>query len=215
MLKKPKIIVFASGGKTGGGSGFQVLVENSRLGILDAEIVAVVSNHRTGGVYQHSKNLGVPFEYFAPPFTAERYQEIVARHDAQWVSLSGWLKRVLGLDPRRTFNIHPGPLPNFGGQGMFGHHVHEAVIAAFQSGDIKHSAVSMHFVTGRFDQGPIFFCMPVVIRPDDTPDDIGSRVNKYEHAFQSWVTNLVVHEQIHWDGHDRKSLVVPDWWCFS
>src|SRR5882724_6426439 len=162
-MAREKLIVFASGTAEGGGSGFQALVENARAGILRADIVAVVSNHAQGGVKKRADTLGIPFVLFEGPWTAEAYQKIVREHGADWVCLSGWLKKTAGLDPRRTVNIHPGPLPEFGGPGLYGHHVHEAVMAAFQAGKITHSGVSMHFVTDEYDRGPVFFRYPLII----------------------------------------------------
>ncbi|MBI5766046.1 phosphoribosylglycinamide formyltransferase [Candidatus Falkowbacteria bacterium] len=214
MSKKPRIVVFASGTAEGGGSSFQELVENSRTGVLNADIVAVVSNHANGGVCKRAEKLGVPFIHFPGPWEACDYQAAVNLAGAQWCILSGWLKLVKGLDPRRTINIHPGPLPEFGGRRMYGHFVHEKVIAAYRMGQIKKSAVSMHFVTEKYDKGPIFFRYPVLIRPDDTPETLAERVNKIEHGWQSLITNLVVHGQISWDGKNRKSLKVPDGYQF-
>lgn len=215
MLKMPKIIVFASGSKEGGGSGFQELAENSRTGVLQAEIVAVVSNYAEGGVQKKAQKLGIPFEYLPNPRSAEQYRAIVKKYQAEWVALSGWLKLTKGLDPQKTINIHPGPLPKFGGDGMYGHYVHEAVIEAYKKGEIKESAVSMHFVTEKYDEGPIFFSYPVKVREDDTAESLGERVNKIEHSWQSFITNLVVHEQIKWDGKNPRSLAVPDWYRFN
>lgn len=210
MDKNPRILVFASGSKEGGGSGFRELVYNSHTRILPAEIAAVISNYENGGVRKYADDLGITFRYFPKPFTAERYQEIVAEFNPDLVALSGWLKYTAGLDPRKTINIHPGPLPDFGGKGMYGHHVHEEVIKAYKRGEVKCSAVCMHFVTDEYDRGPVFFRFPVLITDDDTPDTLGARVNKVEHCWQSYITNLVVYGKIYWDGKDPNSLVVPD-----
>jgi phosphoribosylglycinamide formyltransferase-1 len=111
---------------------------------------------------------------------------------------SGWLKFVKGLDPAKTVNIHPGPLPKFGGPGMYGHHVHEAVIAAYRRGEITQSAVTMHFVDETaYDHGPIIFQIPILIRPDDDPVTLAKRVNEKERAWQSYILNLVVHRHIY------------------
>src|SRR5262249_41418476 len=107
-----------------------------------------------------------------------------------------------------TFNIHPGPLPEFGGAGLYGHHVHEAVMKAYRERRVTQSAVSMHFVTEKFDEGPVFFSHPVEILPDDTPETLGARVNEAEHRYQPEITNLVIHGKISWDGKDPKTLVV-------
>ena len=81
---------------------------------------------------------------------------------------------------------------------MFGHHVHEAVMAAFHRGEIIQSAVTMHFVDeAAYDHGPIIFQMPVLIRPDDDAESLAKRVNEKERAWQSYILNLVVHQHIY------------------
>ncbi|HTR18405.1 MAG TPA: formyltransferase family protein [Candidatus Paceibacterota bacterium] len=205
-----KLIIFASGSKDGGGSGFENLVNATKTGELDAKIVAVVSNHEHGGVRARADKLGVSFEYFPGPFDAEHYRDIVKKYGAEWVALSGWLKLVAGLDPARTFNIHPAPLSfdngRFGGPGLYGHHVHEAVKKAFDAGEITESGLSMHFVTGEYDRGPVFFEYRVPVKKGMTADDIAKAVNVEEHRWQPKVTNMVVHGEIYWDGKDPHSL---------
>jgi len=232
-MDKAKIIVFASGTKDGGGSGFENLVaathlrpdsaeattgkqgsgEASKKPTLDADIVAVVSNHEHGGVRERAERLGVPFVYFPGSYDAERYQKIIRETGAEWNALSGWLKLVRGLDPQTTFNIHPGLLSQldhrFGGSGMFGHRVHEAVKLALDAGEITESGFTMHFVTEEMDRGPAFFEHHVPLKHGMSADDIAKAVNKAEHEWQPKVTNMVVHGEIRWDGKDPATLVVP------
>lgn len=205
--EKPKIVVFASGTKDGGGSGFENLVVKSRENPdLNYEIIAVVSNHQNGGVRERADRLEIPFVYFEKPFSTERYEEIVKNLDAPWVALSGWLKLTKGLDPKYTFNIHPGKLPEFGGDGMYGIHVHEAVI---KSGALA-TAVTMHFVTDIYDDGPVFFQLPVVVEKDDTAESLRERVNSREHKYQPLITSMVVNGEISLDGIKKESLKVPE-----
>ncbi|MDD5152569.1 MAG: formyltransferase family protein [Candidatus Pacebacteria bacterium] len=199
-----KIIIFASGTKDGGGSGFENMVNASRGGVLNCKISAVVSNHENGGVRQRADKLGIKFIHFLPPYTAERYKEITK--DADLVCLSGWLKLVVGLNPQKTINIHPGPLPRFGGQGMYGHHVHEAVVEAYKAGTVTHSAVSMHFVTDEYDRGPLFFSKPVKISPNDTAETLAKKVIETEHKWQPIITEKVLMGEISWDGKNPESL---------
>ena len=103
-MSKPKILIFASGSAEGGGSGFENLVLSSKDGLLDADIVAVVSNHANGGVRARADNLGVPFLHFPKPWTGESYQRLAAESGADFFALSGWLKLVTGLDPVTRFN---------------------------------------------------------------------------------------------------------------
>ncbi|OGP60812.1 MAG: hypothetical protein A2162_00930 [Deltaproteobacteria bacterium RBG_13_52_11b] len=195
-----RVLVFASGDEKGGGSGFQELVEFSRTNppVLHAQIIGVVSNHQNGGVRRKADGLQIPFEYWPGPFDAEGYRAFVKKYQADFVMCSGWLKFVRGLDPAKTVNIHPGPLPQFGGARMYGHFVHEAVMAAYHRGEITQSAMTMHFVDETaYDHGPIIFQMPVLIRPDDDAGTLAQRVNEKERAWQSHILNLVVHRHIY------------------
>jgi len=197
--QRPRVLVFASGDEKGGGSGFQELVEFSRTKppVLDAQIIGVISNHQNGGVRKRADTLHIPFDYWPGPYDAKGYRTFVEKYQADFVMCSGWLKFVKGLDPARTVNIHPGPLPRFGGAGMYGHYVHEAVMAAYHRGEIIQSAVTMHFVDeAAYDHGPIIFQMPVLIRPDDDAETLAKRVNEKERAWQSHILNLVVHQHI-------------------
>lgn len=212
MNRKPRILVFASGSATGGGSGFAKMVEQSRGEdpVLDAEIVGVVSNHEHGGVHQKARALGINFGCWLKTAhtevtDADQYQAWLSTFGADWVMLSGWLKKVSGLEMARTVNIHPGPLPLT--RGLYGHHVHEAVLAAYQRGEVDRSAVTMHFVDEQYDTGPIAFSAEVEILPEDTPEMLGARVNACEHAWQSLVLNFIVHEDIRLVGREVISSV--------
>ena len=176
----------------------------------NAKIVAVISHHKWGGVRERADRLGIPFVHFDGPYTADEYKLRVDDAQAEWVALSGWLKLTKGLDPKRTFNIHPGPLPRFGGNGMYGHFVHEAVMEAYKKGEVSQSAVSMHFVTEKYDEGPLFFKQFVPIHSDDTPETLGARVNEMEHRWQPYITSLVVNGKISWDGKDPNTLTYPN-----
>ncbi len=217
-----RLLILATGEKEPGkgGSGFKEMVEftKTKPRILKAKIAGVISDYPNGGIKTKADELGVDFELMSKPFTAEKFQALVKKYGAKFVFCSGFLQYVKGLPPEMIGNIHPGPLPNFGGLGMYGHHVHEAVIAAYKKGEITQSAVSMHFVVddpddgenGKkgYDKGPIFFDLPVIIRPDDTPDTLASRVNEKERAWQSFVLNLVLHGDIQYV--DKKTIKVSE-----
>lgn len=228
----PKLVVFASGSKDGGGSGFENLVRNTprssgSTAKLCADIVAVVSNHEHGGVRERAERLSIPFmpctvsdnSYYSIIYNtiiqkdsvAGMYQSIVKELGADFVALSGWLKKVEGLNPAKTFNIHPALLSQlggrFGGKGMWGHHIHEAVRAAFDAGDITETGFSMHFVTDEFDRGPVFFEHRIPLAKDMSVDDIANVVQAAEHTWQPVITNKVVQGEIYWDGVDARTLV--------
>jgi phosphoribosylglycinamide formyltransferase 1 len=200
----PYVLVFASGTKTGGGSGFETLARASRTTppVLEAWVCGVVTSHFDGGVWRKARALGIPSAYWAGPYLARGYQNFVRYFNADYVMLSGWLKLAAGLEPARTINIHPGPLPRFGGPKLYGHHVHEAVMAAYHRGEVTHSAVTMHFVDAAYDRGPVFFSLPVPIEPHDTPETLAARVNRAEHAWQPRVLNYIVQQQVRLVGHE-------------
>ena len=212
---KRKIVVFASGGPGAddGGSGFQELEENTHTGVLNAEVAVVVSNHEHGGVRTKADKLGIPFVYMPAPYDAETYQRVIDEYHPDLICLSGWLKLIpkecIGNIP--IMNIHPGLLPKFGGHKMYGHHVHEATIAAYKRGEITYTAVTMHFVNAEYDKGKIFFEYRILIRDDDTAETLQKRVNKIEHAWQSYITNLVLHGHIRME---NDTLIVPEGYQF-
>ena len=208
---RKRILIFATGGKGHGegGSGARELIKASRDGRLEADIVGLVSNYPEGGVFDLHEELGIPFRLFSGPFTADEYQKIMDEFKPDLVCLSGWLKQVFGIDPRIIINIHPGILPLTA--GLYGHLVHEKVMEAFGRGEIKETAVTMHFVTAKYDDGPIIFEKLVAINATDTPQTLAKRVNDVEHIYQPLVTNAVINEAIHWDGVNKESLVTPPW----
>ena len=239
-MAKPRLIIFSSGIKDGsssttplgfsktkhrqenlggGGSGFENLVAATKTGVLDADIVAVVSNHEHGGVRERADRLGVPFIHFDPPVHSNvlqnvgtLYREVVEKAGAEWVALSGWLRQVHGLDPAKTFNIHPALLSQlggrFGGHGMYGKRLREAVADALAKGEITESGFTMHFVTDEMDRGPVFFEYRVPLKKGMSAGDIEQAVKAAEHEWQPKLTNAVIHGQISWDGKDPKSLAV-------
>ena len=213
-MNKPKIIIFASGTKEGGGSGFENLVIKSKTipspekypneAILNAEIVAVVSNHEHGGVRKKADSLGIKFIHFDKDFTAENYQKIVKDTGAEWIILSGWLKKVAGLPVDKTININPGPLPEVGGKGMYGINVHKRVLDDWRGGisysdcPVGHSQVTLHFVDENFDTGKILYKRNVKLPPlfDLTAETIQHEVNAKEQLIQPYVTDLVIQGNI-------------------
>lgn len=209
MTKKPRIVIFASGTKGGGGSGAENLVVSSRGDnpVLFAEIVALVSNHEYGGVRRRADALGVPFVHFKTCESkfamAARYQKIARDTHADFAVLSGWLKPVYGLEASNTINIHPALLSfnsgEFGGKGLYGIHVHQAVKEALDAGRLgpcPESGFTMHFVTEEYDQGPAFAEIRVPIHRAMYAEDIALVVNRAEHEWQPYLTNLVVNRHI-------------------
>lgn len=213
-MSRARIMLFASGTKTGGGSGFRNLVEATRVGLLDADIVGVMSNHFPGGVLKIAQELGVPFYFHYPDYEAKHFVDRMKMARAEWAVLCGFNKPVIGLDPRRTINVHPAPLPDFGGRGMYGLRTHRAVLEAFGRGEITRTEVCMHFVTEKYDDGPVFFRNPVALRAGETAEQLQERVKGVEQAWMPYALGLVTRGLISWDGSDPQSLTAPTWYGF-
>ncbi|MCK5114575.1 MAG: phosphoribosylglycinamide formyltransferase [Phycisphaerae bacterium] len=170
---------------SGGGRTLVNITDRIKAGTLDAEVAVVVASRQCKGI-QVSKATGldvhlVEYKQYGEERLEEYSQKIAALLDAADVDLvimAGFLSMWI-IPPKyesRVMNIHPALLPKFGGQGMFGHYVHEAVIAAGET----ESGCTVHFVTNEYDKGPIVLQRSVPVLPEDTPDDLASRVFQQE-----------------------------------
>ena len=166
------------------GSAFRAAVAAAGEGRLAADIVLLASNTAKAPALDFARDRGVPCTVIptaVDPEAADRaLAEALSASGADWVVLSGYLRRigpaVLARFPERILNIHPGPLPAFGGEGMYGRRVHEAVIAA----GAPQSEVTIHLVDGEYDHGRVLGRWPVPVEPGDTPETLEQRVTALE-----------------------------------
>lgn len=174
------VAVFASGG----GTNFQALLDHQDE--QDLWRVALLVMNREAGAADRAREAGVPVRIIP---TRDRSEEDVAReqleacdeHDVDVVLLAGYLRRipdaVVDRYRGRMLNIHPALLPDFGGPGMYGRKVHEAVIAA----DVDTSGATVHFVNEEYDDGAILGQWQVEVRAGDTAEELAQRVLRVEH----------------------------------
>ncbi|OGU43705.1 MAG: phosphoribosylglycinamide formyltransferase [Ignavibacteria bacterium RIFCSPLOWO2_02_FULL_55_14] len=196
------IAVFASGG----GSNFQAILDAIRLGALPARACLLLSNLSDAGALNLARERGVPTLYcsrkhYASDQTfADAMLSSLRSSGADFIALAGYLKRVptpvVAAFRDRISNIHPALLPSFGGHGMFGHHVHEAVIAS----GAKVSGATVHLVDEEYDRGPIVAqrCVPVL--PNDTPDTLAERVLVIEHELYPMTLKAFSEGRVRIDG---------------
>jgi len=219
---KKRAIIFASGTVQGGGSGCQNLIEAIETGLLDVKLECIISNHSNGGVAQIAKSHHQKFWHFDrvfrlnPEESANTYRHLIIDNQADLVILSGWnLIIPYGCyDPAKTINVHPGLLPQFGGEGKFGDIVHQSALNAYLLNNEQITAVTFHFVTHEIDGGPIFFQYPLKVRDTDSVETLRERAKAIEHAYYPWAANLVVQGEIGWDGRNVNSFKIPDWYRF-
>lgn len=176
--------VFASGG----GSNFQALLDRQAAGDLHVAFALFIGNNSTAAAFDRARSRGIPARHLAPSHFGDEgaYEtklfEVLKEYRIDLIILAGYMKKLPHAVVRefhnRIVNIHPGLLPAFGGKGMYGHHVHESVLAY----GAKVSGVSVHFVDEEYDHGPIILQETVPVRDDDTPETLAARVLKVEHS---------------------------------
>jgi phosphoribosylglycinamide formyltransferase 1 len=175
---KTRIAVLASGG----GTNLQAILDHFvALGnAARGEVVVVASNRPSAGALERARAAGIEALVFDAR-SEDDLLRILTGHDIQLVALAGYLRlvppSVIARYSGRIVNVHPGPLPAFGGAGMYGVRVHEAVLAA----GLPESAVTVHLVTERYDDGPPLATWPVPVLDNDTPDALAARVLRVEH----------------------------------
>ncbi|MBK8803953.1 MAG: phosphoribosylglycinamide formyltransferase [Fibrobacteres bacterium] len=178
-----KIAVLCSGG----GSNLQALIDRIQTGHLDAQIEWVVSNNGDSHALERARKAGIEAIHLSAKTegTSEaadrKLLSLIRDRGISVLVLAGYMKMlppgVLELLPGRVINIHPALLPAFGGKGMFGLRVHEAVLAR----GVHWTGVTIHLVSEHYDEGPILRQRVVAVQPGDTPQSLGSRVLAVEH----------------------------------
>ena len=169
---------------SGSGTTFQNLVERSRDGRLDADIVVLAVSRADAYAKVRAEALGIPCVVLARENLKDAARlgaEIggaLDSHGAELCAMAGFLKLWTLPDPwrGRVLNVHPALLPAFGGAGMYGHHVHEMVV---RSG-VKVSGCTVHFADDEYDQGPILLQRTVPVCFEDSADDVAARVQEAE-----------------------------------
>ena len=168
---------------SGSGRSLQNLIDRCRAGELPASIVLAISNKADAYGLERARQAGIPTHVVAKKDHpgeqfSQRIFELCREAKVDLVCLAGFLQLLTIPDEfaGRVLNIHPALLPKFGGHGMYGHHVHEAVLAAGE----PVSGCTVHVATNEYDRGPILVQKQVPVLPDDTADTLAARVFEAE-----------------------------------
>ncbi len=171
------MVVFASGTGTNAAN---IIRHFQSSGM--ARVVLVICNRAGAPVIGTARDLGVP-AIFIPNedfITGEKVLPVLRENRADLLVLAGFLRLIphliLESYARKIINIHPSLLPKYGGKGMHGLKVHEAVIAHHE----KESGITIHYVNDRFDEGEIIFQARVPVTPGDTPDSLRQKIHELE-----------------------------------
>ena len=205
-----RLAVFASGG----GTNFQAILDAIEAGRLPARVVLCVSDRPTAGALERARRHGIPTavlapkDYPSPEVFGEALLEVLRAHDVELVALAGYLKKipdnVVAAYRNRILNIHPSLLPAFGGPGMYGRRVHEAVL----NYGVRWTGATVHLVDEEYDHGPIVLQEPVPVLPDDTPETLAARVLEVEHRLYPEALRLFAEGRVVVDG--RRVRILPE-----
>jgi phosphoribosylglycinamide formyltransferase-1 len=204
-----RLAIFASGR----GSNFRAILNAIAAKRLHAQVVLLISNRPDAGALEIARTAGIPIavideKYFVNMLDYERaLLEELAKHEVNFIVLAGFLRKIPAGVVRhfrhRIVNIHPALLPSFGGKGLYGHRVHEAVLAY----GCKVTGVTVHLVDEEYDTGPPVLqrCVPVL--DDDTPETLAARVLEVEHQLYPEALQLFAEDRIRIEG--RRVHILP------
>jgi phosphoribosylglycinamide formyltransferase-1 len=184
-----RIAIFGSGNGTNAQRIAEYFASDSGV-----EITTIVSNKKDAYILQRAKNLGIPCTCFSRKdfLETDNVLNYLKERNIDYVVLAGFLwlvpQNLLAAFPSRIINIHPALLPKYGGKGMYGEHVHEAVIA---NGETQ-SGITIHFVDEHYDKGTNIFQATCEVLPDDTPESLAQKIHKLEYEHFPRVIEQVV-----------------------
>ncbi|MCC8096824.1 MAG: phosphoribosylglycinamide formyltransferase [Tannerellaceae bacterium] len=173
------IAIFASGSGTNAKNIIRYFSDSETI-----KVAVVLSNNRRVKVHERVNNLGVPSFVFNRDEFIEGTPvlEKLAEYQVDFIILAGFMNKIadplLKAFPNKIINIHPALLPKHGGKGMFGMHVHEAVVAAGE----KESGITIHYINENYDEGALIFQAICPVLPEDTPEDVAAKVHALEYA---------------------------------
>ena len=183
------IAIFGSGSGTNAENIIQCFAKSEVI-----RIAVVLSNRKEAGIHVRAARLGVP----SFSFSLTQFREGVlilnklAEFKVDFIVLAGFLPLVspviIDAFPNSIINIHPALLPKFGGKGMYGAHVHEAVVAAGET----QTGITVHYVNERYDEGAVIFQAVCPVLPSDTADEVATRVHALEYQFFPQVIEQIV-----------------------
>ena len=204
-----RIAFFASGN----GSTFQQLVDAIRLEALPAEPALMLCSNAGAHAMERARNLNIKSvvisrkEYLNTSDHAEALLSALSEFLIDFICLCGYMElvppQVVAAYRHRIVNIHPALLPAFGGKGMYGHRVHEAVLAY----GARISGATVHFVDEEYDHGPILAQQAVIVLPDDTPDTLATRVQNVEKALYVGALRIITKNKF--TIVERKVTLIP------
>jgi len=195
---------------SGSGTTLQNLIDHIKAGTLDANIKIVISSKTNAYGLQRAQQNNIPTAIIRPKdyenfhLFNQSLWDTIRQYPIDLVVLAGYLS-LIEVPPdftHRIMNVHPALIPSFCGKGMYGHHVHEAVI---QSG-VKITGCTVHFVDEHYDHGPIILQEAVPVFEDDTPETLAERVQAKERELYPMAIQLFAENRLKIEGNKVRIL---------
>lgn len=184
------------------GTNMQAIIDACNSGALQATPAVVISNNSKSGAIERAGKEGIPHyhisgKHYPDPGELDRaILNVMIEHLVDIIVLAGYMKKLgpktLAHFAGRILNVHPALLPGYGGKGMYGMNVHEAVIAAGET----ESGVSIHVVDGNYDTGPVIARARVPVDQEDTAETLAAKVLKQEHLLFPEILQKIVTGEI-------------------
>jgi len=190
-MQKRRLAVFASGTGTNAEN-----IGRFFSGHPLAVVSLILTNKKDAGVIRRAEELGIPCVVFSREdfYESERILSILKVYRIDFIVLAGFLwlipEYLISNYPKRIVNIHPALLPKYGGKGMYGSRVHEAVI----DNRDKESGITIHYVNEEYDAGNIIFQAKCSISPSETPESLAAKVHKLEYECYPGVIEKLLKE---------------------
>lgn len=183
-----KIAILASGAGTNAERIIRYFEEKKT-----AEVAWVIASRASAGVIERAARLHVRCKVITPDgFASGEAYRFLKENEIDFIVLAGFLSRVpdeiVRAYPRRIVNIHPSLLPKFGGKGMYGMRVHEAVLAAGEA----ESGITIQYISEKYDEGEFIFQAQCPVFSDDTPETLAARVHELEYQYYPEVIEKLV-----------------------
>lgn len=196
---------------SGNGSTLQNILDRIAAGELDVKVVCVVGSRADAYGLERARKSGIPAiavprkDYANAQVFGDAVWSEVRKHEPGLVVLAGFMS-LLPIPPDfrgKIMNVHPALIPAFSGKGMYGHHVHEAVLAY----GAKLTGVTVHFVDEVYDRGPVILQSPVPVLEDDTADTLAARVQAEERALYPKAIQLFAEGRLRIE--ERRVRILP------
>jgi phosphoribosylglycinamide formyltransferase-1 len=194
---KKNIVVLASGS----GTNAENIINFSKLDNSAFNVVSVMCNKADAYVLTRAANHNIPSIVFSSKELKENrlklngqestFTEYLKEHNIEYIILAGFLLKIppylIEMYKGRILNIHPALLPNYGGKGMYGEHVHQAVIAAKE----KKSGITIHIADEHYDHGQTVHQSECEITPEDTPETLAQKIHELERIYPTVINNFI------------------------